>query len=61
MTKKDLNNYEVSIYYTGYCNYTVKAKNKDEALAIAKAKKINRSELFNNLEPWREADTVTKI
>lgn len=51
-------NFEAKIYFTTLCQYTVKAKDKVEALTKARKLKINEHQIMNNLEAWDEADTV---
>ncbi|HPD60376.1 MAG TPA: hypothetical protein PKV48_01260 [Thermodesulfobacteriota bacterium] len=54
LTKK----FEVNIYYSSYCTYTVEANDKTEALLKAKKLGINENEIFTNLATWVEADTA---
>ena len=54
-------NFEVKIYYSGFCTHQVKAKS--ESVAIIKARKfsINKNEILNNIENWKEADNAEEI
>lgn len=54
-------NFEVKIYYSSFCTYQLKAKNEDEALKKARKLPIKETEIFNNLESWKEADNVEEI
>ena len=54
-------NFEVKIYYTGFCTHQVKVKTKDEAINKAKKIPINKNEIFGNLENWEEADNAEEI
>lgn len=56
--KKNKKNFEVRIFYSGYCTYQVKAKTKDDAIIKARKLPINNNEIFDNLENWKEADTA---
>lgn len=50
--------FEVRIYYTGFCTYQVEAEDKNVAIKKARKLKINNEEIIDNLENWKEADTV---
>ena len=54
-------NFEVKIYYTGFCTHQVKVKTEDEAINKARKIPINKNEIFSNLENWEEADTAEEI
>jgi len=53
--------FEVKVYYTGFCVYSIEAQ--DEAGAIIKARNlpIIQNEVISNLENWEDADTVMEI
>ncbi len=53
--------FEVNIYYTGYCSYQIGAKNKNEAVKKARKLKINGSKIINSLENWEDADTAEEM
>ena len=50
--------FEVKIYYSGFCNYQLEAKNEGEAITKARNRQIDCIELLSNLENWKEADTA---
>lgn len=49
--------FEVKIYYSGYCTHLVKANNETEAINKARELEINNDEILSNLEGWKDADT----
>ncbi len=49
--------FEVKIYYSGYCTYLVKADSEAEAIKKARELEINNDEILSSLENWEEADT----
>ena len=49
--------FEVKLYYSGYCTHLVKANNESEAIGKAKKLEINNDEILSNLENWKDADT----
>ncbi len=53
--------YEVQIYYTGFCNYQVSAKDESEAIIKARNLKVKKKEFLTTLESWEEADTAIGI
>lgn len=53
--------FEVNIYYTGFCSYTIEAQSKIEAILKARKLPINQNEIIINLQNWEEADSVTEI
>lgn len=53
--------FEVKIYYSGFCTHQVKAKTENEAMVKARKFPINKNEILNNLENWKEADDAEKI
>lgn len=53
--------FEVKIYYTCFCTYQVKAKNRNDAICKARKFAINKNEIFGNLENWKEADEAEEI
>lgn len=62
--------YEADIYFSGYIRMPVEASSEDEAVLIGReeaARLRNKreghfnEEFLPSLEPWREADTATKI
>ena len=55
------NNFEVKVYYSGFCTYQLKAKNETEAIIEARNLPIDSIELLSNLENWKEADTAELI
>lgn len=54
-------NFEVKIYRSGFNTYKVKAKSEAEAIEKARKLPINRQEVLNNLENWKEADTAEEV
>lgn len=54
-------NFEVKIYYTGFCVYNIEAQDVSEAILKARSLPINQNEVLSNLENWEEADTATEI
>lgn len=54
-------NFEVIIYYSGFCTYQLEAKNEAEAIKKARNRKIGSIELLSNIENWKEADTAELI
>ncbi|NCO89173.1 hypothetical protein GW881_04630 [Candidatus Roizmanbacteria bacterium] len=54
-------NFDVKIYHSSFCSYIINAKDQEEAIQKARKHKINNIELMNNLEPWKDADTVEKV
>ncbi|MCD4747169.1 MAG: hypothetical protein K8R58_12805 [Bacteroidales bacterium] len=56
-----MKNFEVKIYYSGYCSYKVEAINEFEAIEIARNLPLNNEEILSNLENWREADEAFKV
>ena len=53
--------FEVQIYYSGFCTYKVLAENKEEAINAAQKKQINYDELFSTLDYWAEANIAKEI
>jgi len=53
--------FDVKIYHSTFCSYTIKAKNCQEAIQKARKLKLNSKELINNLETWKDADTVEEL
>lgn len=53
--------FEVNIYYSSYCTYTVEAKDKTEAILKARKLGINENEILTNLETWVGADTAEPV
>lgn len=50
--------FEVTIFYSSFCNYKVEAENEEEAILKARDLPINQNEVFSNIENWQEADTA---
>jgi len=61
MQERLTRNFEVNIYYSSYCTYTVEAKDKTEAISKARKLKINENEILTNLETWVDADTADPV
>jgi hypothetical protein len=66
--KENYNNYrpmrktiEVTLYFSSFCTFEVEAESKEEAILKARCLKIDRDEIFSNLENWDEADTAIEI
>ena len=53
--------FEVSIYYSSFCTYTVEAKNRTEAIVKARKLRINENEVLTNLDNWEEADNAEPL
>lgn len=53
--------FDVEIYYSSFCTYQVKAKNKDEAILKARKLPISKNEILGNLESWEESDTASEL
>lgn len=53
--------FEAKIYYSSFCTHRIKAKTEDEAIEKVRKFSINKNEILNNLEDWKEADEVEKI
>ena len=53
--------FEVKIYHSGFCTYQIKAKNEGEAIKKARKFPINKNEILNNLENWKDADNAEEI
>jgi len=53
--------FEVKIYYSSFCVSQVKAKTESEAIKKARKFSINKKEILNNLESWKEADNAEEI
>lgn len=49
--------FEVKLYYSGYCTHLVKANNDSEAIKKARKLEINNDEILTNLENWKDDDT----
>ncbi len=47
--------FEVKVYYSGYCTYLVKADDEAEAIDKVRVLGINNDEILSNLENWEEA------
>ena len=56
-----LKQFEVEIYYSGFCTYQIEAKTEEEAIIKARERQADRNELLSNIESWKEADTVKAI
>lgn len=54
-------NFEVKIFYTGFCMYHIEAQDVSAAILKARNLPINQNEILSNLENWEEADTATEI
>ena len=61
MQERLTRNFEVNIYYSSYCTYTVEAKDKTEAISKARKLKIIENEILTNLETWVDADTADPV
>jgi hypothetical protein len=53
--------YEVHIYYSGFCSYTIEAKDESDAVEKGRQMNINVNDLLTNLENWEDADTAEEI
>ena len=53
--------FEVQIYHSSFCTHQVKAKTEGEAIKKARKLLINKNEILNNLENWKEADNAKEI
>lgn len=53
--------FEVKIYHSSFCTYQVKTKTESEAIKKARKFLINKNEILNNLENWKEADNAEEI
>jgi len=53
--------FNVNIYYSGFCSYTVKAEDETSAIIKARQMKINENEILSTLEEWKEADTAEEV
>ncbi|MDE0472577.1 MAG: hypothetical protein OXH57_11625 [Ekhidna sp.] len=53
--------FNVNIYYTGFCNYEVSAKDEEEAIQIARKLEVKKQQFFTTLESWKEADTAEEL
>ncbi|MCL2131067.1 MAG: hypothetical protein FWH36_01225 [Lentimicrobiaceae bacterium] len=58
MNKKQ---FEVKIFYSGYCSYEIEADNEAEAIVKARSLPINNNEFLSTIEGWEEADTAEEI
>ena len=58
MKKKE---FDVTIYYSGFCTYKIEAKNEKIAILKARTKTIDKNEIISNIESWEEADTAIEI
>ena len=54
-------NFEVKIYYTGFCTYEIEAENEGEAIIKARNLPIDNNEILSNLENWAEADIAEEL
>ncbi len=54
-------NFEVKIYYTGFCTYIIEAQDASEAILKARNLPVNHNEILSNLENWEDADTAAEI
>ena len=61
--KIDMQNkaFEVKIYHSSFCTHQVKAKTEGEAIKKARKLPVNKNEILNNLENWRDADSAEEI
>ncbi len=50
--------FEVKIYYSSFCTYTIEAKDEEDAILKARNMPVKNNEILCNLENWKEADTV---
>ncbi len=53
--------FEVKIYYTGFCVYSIEAQDEADAIIKARNLPINQNEILSNLENWEDADTALEI
>lgn len=53
--------FEVKIYYSGFCTHQIKAETESEAIKKARKFPINKKEILNSLENWKEADDTEVI
>ena len=61
MQERPTKKFQVNIYYSSYCAYTVEAENKTEAILKARKLSINENEILTKFEPWVEADTAELV
>lgn len=55
-----MKNFDVKIYYSGYCSYQVAAESQDEAIIKARDLQCKEDELLNTMENWPEADEANE-
>ena len=53
--------FSVNIYRSGFCNYSIEAKDESEAIELARKLPTNNHELLSNLEVWEEADEAFEL
>jgi hypothetical protein len=53
--------YKVKVHYSGYSTHVVDAENEDEAIVKARGFQVDKNEVLNTLENWKEADTAQII
>ncbi len=53
--------FEVQVYYSGYCSFVVEADSENDAIILARENPVNKDELFTNLENWKEANIATEV
>jgi hypothetical protein len=53
--------YDVTIYYTGFCVFRIAAKSEGDAIIKVRNIPINKMEFLSTIEHWNEADQATEI
>ncbi|MDR2632394.1 MAG: hypothetical protein LBC51_02055 [Treponema sp.] len=53
--------YDVHIYYSSFCSYTIEAKDESDAIEKGRRINVNTNEILSNLENWKDADTAEEI
>jgi len=56
-----MKNYEVSLFYSGFCTFEIKAESEEQAIIKARELEMDRDEILSNLESWEEADEACEV
>lgn len=56
-----MKHFNVNIYYSGFCNFTIEADDEFEAVELARKLPINNDELLSNMAVWKEADEANEL
>jgi hypothetical protein len=56
-----MKHFNVNIYHSGFCSYSIEAKDEFEAVELARKLPINNDELLQNMEVWEEADVALEL